>query len=272
MKHRSVIAFVIVAAALFSLPQLSHDLQALKGEVGARVHRELLHAFLSMPAGEPVSAAAGVRPAGTLFASCSKAKSGSEGTKGRRAAASGRAAEKTFEQRAMIGDPVNDPVVNGAKTGVAKADIEDAADNVIASLPEFKVESEVAMIIPPDTGIEPRALSNALGARDAERLKSNEFRRVEAEGLRVAYFAAARLDAQSAEWQKSAEEAMRNFNGSVPGAYEFRVMRDGAKTRVLKLKCAECPAPAPRAPRPPRQVASSLPLPAPAAAAETAGE
>ena len=266
MKHRSVIAFVIVAAALFSLPQLSHDLQALKGEVGARVHRELLHAFLSMPAGEPVSAATAVRPAETLFASCKEAKSGSAGTKGRRAAASVRPAEKTFEQRAMIGDPVNDPVVSGAKTGLKEA------DNIVAALPEFKVESEVAMIIPPDTGIEPRALSNALGARDAARVKSNEFRRVEAEGLRVAYFAAARLDAKGAEWQKSAEEAMRNFNGSVPGAHEFRVVRDGAKTRVLKLKCAECPAPAPRAPRPPRQVASSWPLPAPAAPAETAGE
>ena len=264
MKHRSVIAFVIVAAALFSLPQLSHDLQALKGEVGARVHRELLHAFLSMPAGEPVSAAPAARTAEPLLASCSEAKSGSEGTKGRRAAASGRAAEKTFEQRAMIGDPVNDPVVNGAKTGLKEAD-----DILVAALPEFKVESEVAMIIPPDTGIEPRVLANALGARDATRVEANEFRRVEAEGLRVAYFAAARLDAKSAEWQKSAEEAMRNFNGSVPGAYEFRVVRDGLKTRVLKLKCAECPAPAPRAPRPPRQVALSLPLPAPA---ETAGE
>ena len=272
MKHRSVIAFVIVAAALFSLPQLSHDLQALKGEVGARLHRELLHAFLSMPAGGPVSAAPAARPAETLFASCTEAKSGSEGVKGRRAAASGRAAEKTFEQRAMIGDPVNDPVVNGAKTGIAKGDAGDAADHIIAALPEFKVESEVAMIIPPDTGIEPRALSNALGVRDAARVQANEFRSVEAEGLRVAYFAAARLDATGAEWQKSAEEAMRNFNGSVPGAYEFRVVRDGSKAKVLKLKCAECPAPAPRAPRPPRQVASSLSPLSPPAPAETAGE
>ncbi len=270
MKHRSVIAFVIVAAALFSLPQLSHDLQALKGEVGARLHRELLHAFLSMPAGEPVSAAPAVRPTQTLFASCPEAKSGSEGTKGRKAAASGRAAEKTFEQRAMIGDPVNDPVVNGAKTGIAKADIKGAADMVIAALPE--VESEVAMIIPPDIGIEPRALSNALGSRDAARVEANEFRRVEAEGLRVAYFAAASFDAKGAEWQKSAEESLRKLNRSLTGTYEFHVVRDGAKTKVLKRKCAECPAPAPRAPRLPRQVALSLPLPAPVAPAETAGE
>ncbi|MET0650266.1 MAG: hypothetical protein ABW208_26970 [Pyrinomonadaceae bacterium] len=268
MKHRSVIAFVIVAAALFSLPQLSHDLQALKGAVGARLHRELLHAFLSMPAGEPVSAAPAARPAETLLASCPQERSGSEGVKGRRAAASGRAAEKTFEQHAMIGDPINDPLVQGAKTGS-----KDAADNIIAALPELKVETEVAMIIPPDSGIDPRALSNALASRDAARVEANEFRRVEAEGLRVAYVAAAaRFDAKGAEWQKSAEEVLRNLNGSRPGTYEFRVVRDGAKTKVLKFKCAECPAPAPRAPRPPRQVASGLPLPSPVAPAETAGE
>src|SRR5688572_15771235 len=100
MKHRSVIAFVIVAAALFSLPQLSHDLQALKGAVGARLHRELLHAFLNLPAGEPAAAATAERPAETLLASCPNAKSGPEGIKGRKAnarsRAEGRAAEQTF--------------------------------------------------------------------------------------------------------------------------------------------------------------------------------
>jgi hypothetical protein len=42
MKHRSVIAYIIVAAALFSLPQLSHDLRALKGavEIGRASCRE----------------------------------------------------------------------------------------------------------------------------------------------------------------------------------------------------------------------------------------
>src|SRR5205085_8522525 len=84
MKHRSVIAFVIVAAALFSLPQLSHDLHELKGAVGMRLHRELLHAFLNLPADEPTAVATPVmRPAESLLASCPRARSAASGAKGR---------------------------------------------------------------------------------------------------------------------------------------------------------------------------------------------
>ncbi|HEX8292585.1 MAG TPA: hypothetical protein VF570_12565, partial [Pyrinomonadaceae bacterium] len=67
----------------------------------------------------------------------------------------------------------------------------------------------------------------------------------------------------------------RRLNAAQPGAYEFRVVPGGAKGRVLKFKCAECPASAPRLTRLPRQVAVSVPLPAPLAPpapAETAGE
>lgn len=269
MKHRSVIAFVIVAAALFSLPQLSHDLRALKGEVGARLHRELLHAFLNLPAGEPTAAAAPVaRPAETLLASCTKEKSAAPVVKSAKVESSGRfegrAAEKSFEQSAMIGDPANDPI-----NQVAGVDIEKAASKA-ASLPEFKVETEVAMIIPPDSGIDPHGLVSALASSDAAREESKQLR-AGAEGLRVAY-TAARFDANGPEWQKVTEEAVRKLNGSLPATYEFRVLRDGAKMKVLKFKCGDCPATAPRLPRAPRPVAVGMPLPAPFAPAEWVSE
>src|SRR5215213_7775129 len=99
MKHRSVIAFVIVAAALFSLPQLSHDLQALKGAVGARLHRELLHAFLNLPAGEPTSAAPVARTNENLLASCPQGKSGAAVAKSGKANGRGEGrSTKTFEE------------------------------------------------------------------------------------------------------------------------------------------------------------------------------
>jgi hypothetical protein len=266
MKHRSVIGFVIVAAALFSLPQLSHDLQALKGAVGARLHSELLHAFLSLPAGDPVAAARVARPSETLLASCTKkspgataAKSGKAGANGRE----GRAAEKSFEQSAMIGDPAHDPI-----NQVASVVIKEAADKIIASLPEMKVETEVAMIVPPDKAIDPRGLAKALSSDDVARVEADK-RRVEADGLRVAYATAARFQANDPEWQKSAEEAFRKLDGSLPGAYQFRVVRDGAKTKVLKLKCGECPATLPRAPRP---SPAAVPQPAPSAPVEWVGE
>lgn len=257
MKHRSVIAFVIVAAALFALPQLSHDLSALKGEVGARVHRELLYAFLNMPAGEPTATAAPVaRPAETLLASCTKERSDAAALRSGRTSgrAEGRTAGKSAEQSAMLGDPVNDPINH-----IADADIEKAIGNVFKSLEEAKVETEVAMIVPPDGGIDPRGAGS-----DVARVDTQQFR-AEAEGLRVTYATAARFDAQSPDWQKAAEEAIRKLNGATGGTYDFRVVRDGAKTKVFKFKCNECPAPAPRLTRLPRQVAVTVPLPAPIA-------
>lgn len=271
MKHRSVIAFVIVAAALFALPQLSHDLRELKGEVGSRLHRELLHAFVNLPAGEPTAAVVpAVRPAESLLASCTKGEHAGT-AKGVRAEATGRAAgrtaEKDYEQSAMIGDPKNDPI-----NEVARAEIKEAAVEAVATLPEVKVASEVAMLIPPDAGIDPRAVTSSFVSSDVSRLDADKFR-AEAQGLRVAYATAARFEAQSPEWQKATEEAVRKLN-ALPGTYEFRVVRDGSKTKVLKFKCGDCPAAAPRQPRAPRQAPAPGPMPPVAAftSAEWASE
>jgi hypothetical protein len=270
MKHRSVIAFVIVAAALFSLPQLSHDLRELKGAVGMRLHRELLHAFLNLPAGEPTAVAAPVaRPAESLLASCPKARSGATTAKAGKVEASGRVegrmAGKGFEQSAMIGDPANDPINN-----MASVEIKGAAGKAAATPSEVKVESEVAMIIPPEAGIDPRGLVSALTSRDVARAEANQLR-VEARGLRVAYDAAARFETQGPVWQKATEEAVRKLN-TLPGNYEFRVLRDGAKVKVLKFRCGDCPATAPRQPRAPRQAPAPAPLPVTFTSVEWAGE
>jgi hypothetical protein len=270
MKHRSVIAFVLVTAALFSLPQLSHDLRELKGAVGTRLHRELLHAFLNLPAGEPTAATApAARPADSLLASCTKkSKAGAATAKAVRAEANGRAegraTEKGYEQRAMIGDPKHDPI-----NEVARAEAVEAADEADASAPEVKVATEVAMLIPPDAGIDPRAVENSLASRDVARFEADKLR-VEAEGVRVAYASAARFEALSPEWQKVTEEAVRKLN-TLPGTYEFRVLRDGAKVKVVKFKCGDCPATAPRQPRAPRPAPAPAPLPA-FTSAEWAGE
>jgi hypothetical protein len=259
MKHRSVIAFVIVAAALFSLPQLSHDLRALKGAVGARLHSELLHAFLNLPAGDPVAADTVARPAEALLASCPRAKAGAPGAKSGRAGAAsreGRADGKSFGQSAMIGDPAHDPI-----NQVAGVELVKAADEVVKALTHVKVETEVAMIIPPENGIDPRGIARAFAPADVAR--------AEADGLRVAYAAAARFQANGPEWQKSTAEALRRLDESRPAANQFRFVRDGAKTKVIKLKCGECPSALPRAPRP---APAALPQPAPSAPVEWVGE
>jgi hypothetical protein len=265
MKHRSVIAFVIVAAALFSLPQLSHELSALKGAVGSRLHRELLHTFLNLPAGEPAAVAApAARPAETLLASCTKEKSGAPAARAGKVAGSGRVAEKSYDQSAMIGDPVNDPI-----NQMASVEVKEAAGKAVASLPE--AETEVAMIIPPESGIDPSGFVSALSAKDAARVEMNQLRS-EAEGLRAVYATAVRFEANGNELRKATESVVRKLNGSLPGAYEFHIMRDGAKSRVWKFKCGECPATAPRLPRAPRQVAVDMLEPAPVVPLQFASE
>jgi hypothetical protein len=52
MRHRSVIAFIILAAALVAAPQVAHDFASLKSAVGARIRGEILRAFLNLHAGD----------------------------------------------------------------------------------------------------------------------------------------------------------------------------------------------------------------------------
>ena len=108
------------------------------------------------------------------------------------------------------------------------------------------------MIIPPDAGIDPRAVARASADSFAARVESVESLRL-AGKVRVGYVAAS-FEAKGGEWRK-AEEALRNIEASLPGSHEFRLDRDGSKTKVLKFRRAPspcCPAaqPAPRAPRP----------------------
>jgi hypothetical protein len=266
MKHRSVIAFVIVAAALFSLPQLTHDLRELKGAVGTRLHRELLYAFLALPAGEPSAAVApAASPDESLLASCDRDKAGAASAKSGRAAgrAEGRTAGKEYGQSAMIGDPKNDPI-----NEVTRVEADEDEVEFVETPSEVKAASEVAMIIPPETGVDPRKLADALASSDVARLDADRLR-VEAEGMRAAYNTRARFEAQGGEWQRATGEAVRQLN-ALPGAYEFRVLRDGSKVKVLKVRCGECPgACAPRPSRAPRQ---APPAPVVFTSAEWAGE
>src|SRR5205085_11070774 len=66
MRHRSNIAFILLAAALFAAPQMTHDLSTLKGAVAPRIRGEILQAFLGLHANE--AAAAGTQAPRTELA------------------------------------------------------------------------------------------------------------------------------------------------------------------------------------------------------------
>src|SRR5437764_15222335 len=73
MQHRSVIAFILLAAALFAAPQISHDIMSLKSAVGARVRGEVMRVFLSLGGREGAGELA-VRRATPPVATCSQEK------------------------------------------------------------------------------------------------------------------------------------------------------------------------------------------------------
>lgn len=235
MKHRSVIAYVIVAAALFAAPQLSHDLQNLRSTLGTCVSVGLMRTFLSLPSAEGAAARVGApQPAEAQLASCPKQRPAAKQRKAAPARAEVRAAEVAGDEQAMIEPPMLEP-------------------------PPREALREVAMIIPPDGGIDPRVVAR-VETVGALRLT----------GKAGADYVAARFEAKGGEWRK-AEEALRDIEASLPGSYEFRLERDGSKVKVLKFRRGPSPccpaAPAPRAPRPAGVDAAAAAAPLPVSAA-----
>jgi hypothetical protein len=245
MKHRSVIAYVIVVAALFAAQQLSHDLESFRSALGTRVNAGLMRTFLSLPSAEDATERVGeARPAETQLASCPKQRPAAKQRKIEPARAEARGAEVRGGESAMIEPPMLEPPHGSLR--------------------------EIAMIIPPGSGIDPHAMARAAADASATRVETEQtFRLVEQ--VRAGYVAA-RLEAKGGEWRK-VEEALRNVEAPPAGSYEFRLDRDGSKTKVLKVKRVGappcCPPPARRAPRPAVVVdaAADAPLPVSAAAA-----
>ncbi len=73
MKHRSIGAFILLAATLFAIPQAVEDIRSLKGSILGRARGELLQAFLSFNSDEAAPAPPSRRQARTTLASCPEA-------------------------------------------------------------------------------------------------------------------------------------------------------------------------------------------------------
>src|SRR5437763_16371121 len=104
MKHRSIIAFILLAAALVAAPQVTHDLAALKSALGARIRGEILHAFLSLQASDAVGGTT-ARRAEPALASCkAEAKSEAQATAARAKHGDERAHSAPQAEAATQGD------------------------------------------------------------------------------------------------------------------------------------------------------------------------
>jgi hypothetical protein len=283
MKHRSVIAFFIVAAALFAAPQLSHDLQGLRSGLGARLRGELLQAFLSLHPEDGAAAAPNAREARTLLAICPKSRAEAPAAKAKKdepRAAAQQQSEETADggpavQLAMMTEPANAPDV---WTADAARDHINAVGEAVAAPARVEADTEVAMIIPPDAGLDPPPPTELSAARMKARAGASQKRR-EAEGLLRATFIATGFDGQKLDLQGPAAESLRRLSETLPGSFEFRFEGNGSKAKTMKFikRTVEAArpsaaAPAPRATRLPGLVACVAPMPAAETRALTAGE
>lgn len=265
MKHRSIIAFILLAAALAAAPQVSHDLAALKSAVGARIRGEILHAFLSLHARDGAGEAAPRRAAPQLASSASAPKPDAQqtpararrGDDGAQAAPRAEAAPQgdAHAQLAMLVVPSPESGEPGAETpGVDDQFIHGKSAQLPGRVPSA---GELAMLIPPGSGIDIPALFNATGDGAQQKLAARE-RRKAAESPRRAASPAAHFEAAVAA-KFASEEVFRNLGPLVRDAVWVRASEEeGTKVRVFKFR------------RPARAVgvtpAAAAPKPAPAAA------
>ena len=150
MRHRSNIAFILLAAALFAAPQMAQDLSTLKSAVAARIRGEILHAFLGLHSNESAAAATQAPRAEAPGVACAAAKQDAAQpaarTKGAdRTAPAQRGDASPRTQSAMLTDPADK-----TNAGLPPAAAE------FASLPrQLLDETKLAMLTPPGNGVEP---------------------------------------------------------------------------------------------------------------------
>jgi len=279
MKHRSVIAFILLAAALFAAPQISHDILSLKSAVVARVRSEVMRAFLSL-GGRDGAGELAARRATTPAATCAQEKGEAQAApKSKRGEAhtptqaDTPAPQDRQEQLAMLISP--SLLAEGDKDETSDVDTNDADANVVdtnvfvgraAELSRgVLTNGEMAMIIPPDAGLVTHAHADAR-ANDTTQ-KSAARRKQEAdEARRHADNVAARFAGRKIEWQASGDSLLRRLDVVLPASYEFHVDGDVQRGKVLKFRRGGGgrggATPAAFAPRPGRQVALFAPAPA----------
>lgn len=148
MKHRSHIAVILLAAALFAAPQMAQDLSTLKGAVAARIRGEIMQAFLGLHSNGSAAPAQQTPRTDASLLACS------ESLKTEAQPAQSKTAERTAparrveprSQTAMLTDPADK--TNGLPPS--------AVADELASLPrQVLTETRLAMLTPPGNGVEP---------------------------------------------------------------------------------------------------------------------
>jgi hypothetical protein len=243
MKHRSVIAFVLLAAILAAVPQASQDLLELKSALGERVRSEFWQAVLNLNERGGASQSAPRRAPQHALASCNAPAS--PGSK--KSSAPARAASAHAEAASSAGAVKRVEIEELAMMLTPPADIEEKIGLEVAEdlrgLVIGKVlkapsraplpREERAMIIPPSEGADPviprrlEAAARAKAARADSRLAGLE--------SRVSYVAAA-FDERGVEFNKKSGELLRfQFNSLLKDGVAIPLPAPAPKGKVTKV-------------------------------------
>ncbi|MBC7929476.1 MAG: hypothetical protein H7Z38_02815 [Rubrivivax sp.] len=242
MKHRSVIAFILVVAALFAAPQISNDLSALKSALGARIRGEIFHTFLNLRAGDGASELV-ARRADSLLASyeakgktCAQSQATTKKSDGR-AQVSPRAEAATKksagEQLAMLIDPTSGTeiarvVLSNVETHVALGEAAALPRSVLA-------QGDLAMLNPPDSGVELPAFADALLGRSDAKDATLRLRKSAETQMRVAYVA---TSFEKFGATKGGEEILRRVGMTLTDADATRATQKEMRVKVMKFRRA----------------------------------
>lgn len=241
MRHRSHIAFILLAAALFAAPQMAQDLSTLKGAVAARIRGEILHAFLGLHSNESAAPVTQAPRADASLLACS------ESAKPEAQAAQGKTTERSAPARrveprpqtAMLTDPADKTNAGLPPSGVA---------GEWASLPrQLPTETRLAMLTPPGNGVEPPpALAYRYESGDARTrvapMARNNFKELEKQAL----FLQVRFErvAEAESIRRAAEDAVRvSVEGAKSKSRIQRVRRPARACGDDKAPCVFVPVP-----------------------------
>jgi hypothetical protein len=241
MRHRSHIAFILLAAALFAAPQMAQDLSTLKGALAARIRGEILQAFLGLHANETAAAVKQQAPrVETPLLACDAGKSEAQPAQVARKKGAERAIQsqrtETRTQTAMLTDPVD-------KTNAGLPPSAIAAE--LASLPrQVLTETRLAMLTQPGNGVEPPpALAFRQEGGDARTKATPAARDKFAELERHAVFFQARFErgAEGVWLRRAAEDAARAVEGSKTKVRVQKVRRPAKACGGDNMPCAFAP-------------------------------
>ena len=244
MRHRSHIAFILLAAALFAAPQMAQDLSTLKGAVAARVRGEIMQAFLGLHSNESAAPAQpSPRADASLLACGESAKPEAQPAQSKTAVRSTPARRfETRSQAAMLTDPADK--ANGLPPS--------AVADELASLPrQALTETRLAMLTPPGNGVEPPPARAFIFESGDARMKAAPAVRGSFKGLeKHAAFFQASFDVESGvrnaeSIRRAAEDAARLYaNGAKSRSRVQRVRRPArACGGDNKAPCAFVPVP-----------------------------